>query len=244
MKQYTINEIIEIRKAIENGITTNHSGKMRGKWSFSTSKKLNKLCESRSKNPNLICSKCYAEDVINRYENLENKLARNTELITKECLPIECFPHVNKLDFRLESFGDIGTIEQIYNYFQFANANKRTFFVLWTKNPHIVKKAMETFKIEKPTNFRIIFSSCHLNKEQSEIILRLFPFIDKIFTVYTAEYAVENNITINCGGNNCESCNRCYNPENEEKFINEMLKQEQSKFKKLCNKIGKLLQIA
>ena len=80
MKQFTIDEIIKIRKEIENGITTNHSGKMRGKWSFSTSKKLNKLCQSRSKNPNLICSKCYAEDVINRYENLEKKLAKNTEL--------------------------------------------------------------------------------------------------------------------------------------------------------------------
>lgn len=158
MKQYTINEIIEIRKAIENGITTNHSGKMRGKWSFSTSKKLNKLCESRSKNPNLICSKCYAEDVINRYENLENKLARNTDLITKECLPIECFPHVNKLDFRFESFGDIGTIEQVYNYFQFANANKRTFFVLWTKNPHIVKKQWKHSKLK---SLQILESSFH-----------------------------------------------------------------------------------
>lgn len=243
-RNFSIDEILEIREKIADGLTTNHSGKMRGKWSFSTSKKLNPLCASRSKNPRLICSKCYAEDVINRYENLEAKLARNTALITSEPLPLECFPKINHLDLRLEAFGDISTTAQVFNYFQIAKANPRCFVVLWTKNPHIIKKAMEEYAICKPSNFRIIFSSCHLNKEQSDIILKLFPFIDKIFTVYTAEYAIDNDIRINCGGNSCEKCNRCYDPENTEVFINEMLKQESNLFKKMCKKIGKILQVA
>lgn len=237
-------EIIATRQALLDGLCTNHSGKMKGKVSYSTSKKLNKYCEIRSKNKNLICSECYAEDTINRYENLEHKLARNHALITSECLPRECFPILNYLDIRLEAFGDIATVEQVYNYFTWADVNKRTFFVLWTKNPFLIKKAMDQYGIEKPNNFRIIFSSCHINSEQAEIIMRLYPFIDKVFTVYNADFAIANNVQINCGGNNCQRCGRCYDPNNGEFFINEMLKKDQNKFQKMCNKLKKFLQIA
>lgn len=237
-------EIMKTRQALENGITRNHSGKMAGKQSFSTSVRLNPLCQKRSKNPRLVCFHCFAESTINRYSALGQKLERNTEIITREVLPLECFPQINTLDFRFEAFGDIATPEQVVNYFHWAQANPRTFFVLWTKNPHIIQKAMDHYGIEKPANFRIIFSSCHLNSEQAAIILRLFPWIDKIFTVYTAEYAVENDVVINCGGNSCQTCGRCYDPSNTELHIREMLKEQGGLFRKLCKKLGKALQVA
>lgn len=240
----TTAEIIATRKAIADGITRNHTGKMTGKQSFSTSVMLNPLCQKRAKNPALVCSHCFAESTVNRYTALGEKLARNTDLITRSVLPAECFPQIDILSFRLEAFGDLSTTEQVANYFQWATVNPRTFFVLWTKNPHIIKRAMDQYGIEKPANFRIIFSSCHLNSEQAEIITRLFPFIDKVFTVYTAEFAVAHDVPINCGGNSCQQCGRCYDPDNGEFFINEMLKEDQRKFEKMCKKTGKPLQVA
>ena len=69
----------EIAKAIEKMFCTNHNAKMEGMASLSTSP-CNPICEARAKDPNSICSKCFARAMANRFDNFNLKLEKNAEL--------------------------------------------------------------------------------------------------------------------------------------------------------------------
>ncbi len=217
------NKALEIRTALYKGICSKHSGKMDGMISYSTSALKNANCMKNREIKNSICSHCYATAQLARYTNQEKKCARNTEIITKEVYPAECFPQINALYFRFEAFGDINNETQVFNYFNWAAANPLTMFALWTKNARIVDNAIKQGAI-KPENLIIIYSSLFVNDPvHVEIVKRKYSFIDKVFTVYTKKYADENNKEINCGGRHCASCLRCYHKDTETE-INELLK--------------------
>lgn len=198
-------------------LTKAHNGKMKGFQSLSTSPLANPLCVARSQSEGLICSKCYSFAMNKCYKELKNMLIRNTEVLAKTLIPVNEWPIVNALAFRLESFGDVSTEVQVMNYFNFCKRNPRVTFSAWTKNAHIYKKVIEA-GYKKPKNLVLIVSSPVIN-EQTEIP----PFADKVFTVYDKKYAEENNIAINCGANKCLACMRCYR-KGGETIINELLK--------------------
>lgn len=194
---------------LEQAITWNHSGKMCGMASLSTSVLLNPHCMERAKNPNSICAKCYASRMMKHRKSLEKKLAKNTEVLTKNIISPEYFPIVNREKFRFEAFGDLNNYIQVVNYFNFAKRNPRTTFALWTKNPWIIQDAIDR-GYTKPKNLIVIFSSPTVNA-CADNIRKLYTFIDKIFTVYTSEEtAKEQGKKINCGVRNCVECGRCY----------------------------------
>lgn len=186
--------------------TIKHTGKMEGMQSLSTSTIINPICRARAKDPNSICSKCYAAKMLERYSNLEQCLIRNTEVLTSSVL--EVMPIINASVFRFESFGDLMNSTQVINYFNIAKANPKTTFALWTKNPIFIEQAIKQGN-SKPKNMIIIYSSCELNKPEFDIFER-FSFIDKVFTVYAKQYIIDNDIDINCGGRKCIECQRCY----------------------------------
>ena len=69
-----------------------------------------------------------------------------------------------------------------------------------------------------------------------------FDFIDFVFTVYSASYALENNININCGAKHCLTCLKCYKGMNRNKsviYINEILKEESKYYYKELSKRNK-----
>lgn len=224
-----------------NAITEKMTGKMEYMQSLSTSivggysekysveVEDNTNCVNRINCKGLVCNKCYADAMRKRYSNLSKKLIDNTALLTLQVLPLEVLPYINSSLFRFEAFADLRTVEQVINYFNICNKNPETHFALWTKNPWIIEKAIEEGH-EKPANIRIIYSSCKLNACE-ENIFNLYPFIDTVFTVYTAEYAIEHDVKINCGDKKCIECKACYT--SNTRFVNEMLKQEMSKYKKL-----------
>ena len=216
--------ITEICEMIKKGITADHSGKMEGMSSYSTSCLFNPICQARSKDPNSICSKCYANSYLNIRTALNDKTVRNYKLMEAEIYPPEAFPRVNAAFFRLEAFGDLGNTNQAANYFNFAKRNPRTTFALWTKNPHIIADMMKATGMKKPSNLIIVYSSPKLN----EIDDPGYDFIDKIFTVYSKDFSEANGIKINCGGNNCLNCGRCYSKRTA-RNVSEMLKSDQKK---------------
>lgn len=57
-----------------------------------------------------------------------------------------------------------------------------------------------------------------------------FPHADKVFTVYTLDYALENNVPINCCYRKCFECRRCYTDNNVTEIF-ELLKSDQRKKK-------------
>lgn len=216
----------EITKKVFQAICNNHTGKMKGMWSLSTYCGANKHCQNRHKCGNSICSECFAFAMTEskRGEALKNKLIRNTELLTTEVIPVDDMPLLNVAFFRLESFGDLNNEIQAENYFNLCKRNLHTVFALWTKNPFIIRNAMKKKGVRKPKNLIIVYSSPIQNKPVDiNVIKTVFPFVDKVFTVYTEEYINEHDVKINCGGNHCLSCLRCYR-KNGETIINEKKK--------------------
>ncbi len=205
-------------------ICTNHTGKMKKLWSLSITPH-NILCEKRSRNMKSICSKCYSRTMQRVYSSLSKCLHRNMEILTSRILREDEMPRLsNKIKlFRFESFGDIINELQVVNYFHMAAANPDTHCALWTKNPWIIKKAMEIYGISKPDNLTIIGSSYNVNEAMNDYYKR-YDFIDYIFTVYDEDYIREHHVDINCGGRSCRDCQRCYLRTHDGYEIREKLK--------------------
>ena len=62
--------VVEAEKVTGVHYTVNHSGKMEGMQSLSTSCLCNEYCKNRSSNSELVCSHCYAQRQMKRYKNL------------------------------------------------------------------------------------------------------------------------------------------------------------------------------
>lgn len=186
--------------------TLNHTGKMYGMASLSTSVVENPICAKRAKVKGSICEKCFANNMFKMYgESFRDCFKKNTEVLTTTIIPVRDWPIINYRIFRLEAFGDLQNSIQVENYFNFCKRNPGTTFALWTKNPYFIYEAIRNGN-SKPKNLIIIQSSCFINKEDK----KSFGFIDKVFTVYSKPYIKENNISINCGARNCLECGRCY----------------------------------
>lgn len=201
-----------------------HTGKMAGMISLSTSVLENPNCQKRAKIKGSICEKCFAATMAKRYgKGFQDKYKKNTEVLTTTVIPKNEWPEVNALYFRLESFGDLNNSIQVMNYFNLASRNPKTVFALWTKNPRFIAEAI-TAGYKKPKNLIIIYSSPMLNaKVNAEKLLGIYPFIDKVFTVYDGKTVVNENIEINCGARNCFTCGKCYSKRTT-KEIREKLK--------------------
>ena len=217
--------ITELKKNVGIHITTNHNDKMNGLSSLSTSPLCNELCQKRKENKDMVCGHCYSDAMNRRYKGLRECLIKNTEILTSRILEDSEIPFLISETglFRFEAFGDLVNEIQVVNYFKMAALNPHMHCALWTKNPWIIKSAIEKYGISKPGNLVIIGSSYFLNKPM-EKFYRQYDFIDYIFTVYDKKYIKTNNVKINCGGNSCKDCRKCYENKHESYFINEMLK--------------------
>lgn len=186
--------------------TTRHTGKMEGMYSLSTSCKINPNCKKFAEVKGSICSKCYAQTMLIRYNSLEKNLFENTHILTTTLINKNDIPFINASFFRFEAFGDLHNEIQFINYMNIARYNPHCNFAIWTKNPEIMKKAFE-MGYKKPKNLIIIGSSLMINIKSD---FSKYDFIDKTFTVYDNNAIQENNININCGARSCINCLKCY----------------------------------
>lgn len=201
--------IKEFEKATGIRFNLNMSGKMAGVKCLSTSNLVNPFCAARKNNPDMICSKCYADSTCRRYHALQANMQRNSEILTARLFDVKELPDVGADIFRLEAFGDLINATQCRNYFRLCKANPKTRFALWTKNPGIVAQAIKAGE-SKPANLVILLSSAKIGERADA---GKFPFIDKTFTVYRKNEMPPE--MINCGSRNCLSCQRCYHKETE-----------------------------
>ena len=199
--------------------TKKHSGKMSGMWSLSTNCARNPHCIKQQGQPGTVCAHCYVNNIAKRYPAASARWAGNTEALNNEIIPVGDWPHISKEVFRLEAFGDLQSTLQAIHYINFSASNPQTMFALWTKHPEYINNALAA-GYNKPENMIIIFSSFYVNKPARAP----YEFIDKVFTVYGPEYARENNININCGARNCNTCRRCYRKADGIEYVNELLK--------------------
>lgn len=219
---YTIEEF---EKKYGVHFTTKHSGKMSGMISISTSCLCNEHCVNRSQVKGSICEKCFSFSMHNMYGKCFcDCFAKNTEVLTSVIIPKKDMPIINAAFIRIEAFGDIGNETQVINYFTLASANKHAIFAMWTKNPIYIAMAI-AHGYKKPKNMIIIYSSPMINSIiNTEKLLKVYPFIDKVFTVYDKKFIKENDIKVNCGARSCLKCRRCYTRKKGVEEIREQLK--------------------
>ena len=199
------------------------SGKMHDMCACSTSCVLNPYCKARRKCKGMICEHCYANAILEsnkggRGKALKAVLESNYELLTSTVLPLELLPRFPNISIsRIEAFGDVANVIQAINYANIAKVNPNVTFGRWSKNLNFLKQAFDAIG-GKPSNIVVVQSSPIINHPAVK-----HPIADKVFTVYTKEYAIEHNIVINCGARSCVTCQRCYH-KGGETYINELLK--------------------
>lgn len=192
----------------KNGKVINN--KMDGMTSINTSVQKNEFCQSMmSCDKSVICASCYTRRI--KYPNVEKPYAENYDLFNSvDYTPV----HVNHIIVRLHAVGELSSELHFSNIIKLVNFNPQTRFVLWTKRIDIVNAVFANVK--KPKNLTIIRSSVRLNTPDKKV-----KYIDKVFTVYTPEYIVENGTEINCQ-KKCSDCMLCYT-KNDIVNVNELI---------------------
>ena len=199
------------------------SGKLENVVAISTACTCNALCKKYMQDPNKICASCYADAILEmkkggRGANLRKAVEMNYQLLTTEVIPVELIPIFPNINFvRIEAFGDVANVTQAINYTNIAKMNPNVTFAWWSKNLNFLEKAFEECG-GKPSNIIVVQSSFYVNQQDQK-----HRIADKVFTVYTKEYAEVHNIEINCGARHCATCLRCYKF-NDVVYINELLK--------------------
>lgn len=215
------NEIVSIKsfeKLTGIHFTLNHTGKMEGMQSLSTSCVCNPACLARMKDKDSICSHCFAAAMHKRYTALGIRMEQNTVALSARLYSHEELPIINAAFFRFESFGDLSSVTHARNYLRICKRNPWTRFALWTKNPGYLAQAI---KLEgKPNNLNVILSSPYMDTVADA---SRWEFVDKVFTVWTKSAIKAQNVAINCGSRKCLDCLLCYT-KNDVHEINEILK--------------------
>jgi hypothetical protein len=212
-------------------ICTNHTGKMEGIKSISTSVLLNKHCQKNRKILGSVCAHCYADSLAKMYTGLKDRLERNTKVLSEGVLGWEELPDVSGEEiFRLEAFGDLNNEYQMENYYNIVRKNPFVRFSLYTKQIGIVQNFFARTDIDLPPNLTIVFSSLFLNKktniESLELPRPYFKGQYKTFTVYSKNFLIKHpEVKINCGARCCNKCRRCY-LKNDITEISEILKSD------------------
>ena len=204
-------------------ISQNLTGKMTGMPAITSSMLCNDNCTNLKKINNSICKKCYTEKYLKYRPFIEKCYEQNTKLLSESIIPIHQLPFINAAMCRFETFGDITNPTHLQNFINIAKKNKHCTFTLFTKNYSIIINYFKNHK--QPNNLLIVISSLLLNKpfDINKLSNTNIKNI-KIFTVYTKQYATQNNIIINCGNNRCIDCKRCYQKNKNPIYISEILK--------------------
>lgn len=200
------------------------SGKMHDFTMITTSCLYNPLCIARRKNKRLVCAKCYAQAQLKRQKTLRDKLYYNSLFYSQYELKPSDVPIIYTVNnvLRFESHGDFINTIHAKNSYVIARKNKHLQCGLWTKNAWLFKG------LKKPKNIVFVYSIAKINKVITMTTLKdiqkIYPFVDKLFAVYSKDFIKDTGITINCGGRDCMNCLTCYKGRKTKPLIFEQLK--------------------
>lgn len=183
-----------------------HSGKMSGIISLSTSVLCNPICQQRRKEGNSICAHCFAATNMAYRTSMQPVYEKNFRILNGSILDDSVIPIISSRYGRGESFGDYASANSVINFWKLAKKNPDTQFAMWTKNLRFIAEAIEA-GWKKPSNVQIVYSSPFVNKT-AVVPEKYAGFVDKVFTVYDKKEA--KNVDINCGARSCLACGRCY----------------------------------
>lgn len=224
------------------GVCTDHSGKMAGNTSFSSCAVVNPYCIFMSGLKDTVCSKCYAQMYENFRETMREKYTEATNVYTERLYEEWELPFITNESGigRVESFGELQNIQdggliQARNYIRMVRKNSHLNWAWFSKRPEIIDMALK-LEDAMDINCNFVYSNPFIDSTSNgyfisvENILKRYPWINAVFTVYTAMYAYTNHIAINCGKSKCVSCLNCYNAIEGVKFIGEVVKSQQNAY--------------
>lgn len=208
-------------------LSRDFSGKMRGKWAFSTLSLINSFCLARMKNPELVCFYCYVEKALK--QNIVGMLnyIQNFFFMTLENLPDILIPVLNNTclktrnGIRIESFGDIQNAVQQRFYVKLAYKNSEWNFTQWSKNPAIICSVFD--EIGKPENLKFGLSMSRINKLDADCYRWIRTgYVDFMFVVTDNDEIRDELLDMPfsrpcmCEEKSCyELCRHCYEHETE-----------------------------
>ena len=178
--------------------STGFTGKMEGKAAFTTCSLVNPLCLIKMKNPEFVCSQCFAEATANQY--LEGAINWTQNLFFETCsnlpdilIPLldrgrrDCHYEKYKSGIRIESYGDTANVQHQIFYNKLCEKNSGWLFTQWTKNPAYAVKAFDDYG--KPANLKLGLSGYEINKFPEKIYTKFAKtgYIDFVFLVTNSE---------------------------------------------------------
>lgn len=205
------------------------TGKMFGKRAIG--RPMTSRCLDNQKIEGCICQKCYASTINKVYPALGAALQRNRDVSWESIVDDPAvFTNVDPT-WRSNWNGDYEDERDILVDFNLCNSMPSYICTAWTKNIQAIESLYDK-GIYKPSNFTLMQSSHMINHREKRSHVA-----DQVFTIYTAEYAAEHNVKINCIGA-CRLCKRCYGPLKDRPIVvNELLKGEETKYFKLMGLI-------
>jgi len=173
------------------------------------------FCEGMSRNPASVCHHCYSRKTLRTYAQQARKpWKENGRILSSRILTKDELPTTKKKYFRIHSHGELINDKHYFNLLEFIRNNPWCTFLLPTKRIDIIRK----YGKMGVKNLVLSYSEPLLNHP----VKKLPKYFDRRFSVFTKEYAEENNIDINCHGKRCIDCLQCY--KGNLKFVNELLK--------------------
>lgn len=207
-------------KIKKNDLFSTMSGKLEGMLGINTNPFTNNFCMEMAKNPKTICSVCYSQKMLKGVRrSCIPKFDRVGDIMSKTIIPFEDIPVINDKVARFSAHGELINMNHLINCVGIAKANPHTTWGLWTKRIDLVRKFTKTESF--PDNIVLIYSNPMLNKA-----IAVPAGFDKVFSVFTKEYADKKDVTINCGGKKCLACKLCYSKVTTP-VINELVKSDQ-----------------
>ena len=222
-------------------------GKLEGIMSINTSPVDNKFCNAMAKT-DTICGECYSRKSMEGYLKIcRPRWKTNGKILSSNIISLDELPTIKDDIFRFDAHGELHNNINLINYMNIAKVNPHCYIVLWTKRKELVKE--QGRKI--PKNLSLIYSTakCDVLKPKRP------AYFKKVFSVYTAQFAADNNIDINCGYadsciacrptreecrvcdvSKCAGCRLCYE-DNDTVFVNEIIKSERAVYRNIMRKL-------
>jgi len=176
-----------------------HSGKMDGILSVSTSTLDNRFCQCEFAE---VCQYCYAKQFEPYRLTLETRLKENSKLLSSRLLKDSEVPRFEPdSTVRFNSFGELINRQHLDNLVKIAELNPKVHFGLWTKRYNL------TFGRKFPGNLHLVASAFALDAyrkpSDAKALLESHPEFDRVFVV------TASNEDLNCSLE-CKSCLVCY----------------------------------
>lgn len=241
-------------KVANYGIVKNFrkDGKMVGMDGCSTTCMFNEFCKKmQAAGKDCICSGCYARNMAKSFGWMKPDkktggdkyyLSASKEISKRVYddseVPVLTINNVYGV-FRIESFGELINTNHAINLIKLIKKNPGVNFGWWTKRPELIARALKALNLSGSwlkENCNVIYSNPWKNSTKDGKLIdvnktvKRYDFIKGVFTVYTASYAIKNNVFINCGGRKCIECLNCYNYHENVFYINEILKSDSKKY--------------